>query len=121
MMRGVRGAIQVPENQRGTIIAAAEQLMKALIGENEIKKESVSAVFFTVTPELTAAFPAAVRSALGWDLVPFLCGLEIPVSGGLERVLRVLILFETDREQNEIRHQYLGGAASLRPDLKSAE
>ncbi|MCI0413382.1 chorismate mutase [bacterium] len=118
MIRGVRGAIQVTENEREYIIGAAEELMNALIDSNRIRKEDVSAVFFTVTPELNAAFPAGVRAKLGWDLVPFLCGLEIPVSGALERILRVLILFETDREQEEIRHQYLGGAASLRPDLK---
>jgi chorismate mutase len=117
MIRGVRGAIQVPENERRSIVSAAEALMNALIASNQIRKEAVSAVFFTVTPELNAAFPAAVRTSLGWDLVPFLCGLEIPVSGTLERILRVLILFETERDQDEIRHQYLGGAASLRPDL----
>jgi chorismate mutase len=117
MIRGVRGAIQVLENEKGSIIAAAEQLMKVLIDSNEIKKENVSAVFFTVTPELNAAFPAAVRTSLGWDLVPFLCGLEIPVSGALQRILRVLILFETNRDQEAVHHQYLGGAESLRPDL----
>ena len=121
MIRGVRGAIQVPQNEKGSIIASAEELMHALIESNQIRKENVSAVFFTVTPELNAAFPAAVRSSLGWGMVPFLCGLEIPVSGALERVLRVLILFETDRDQDAIRHQYLGGAKSLRPDLKSTE
>jgi len=118
MIRGVRGAIQVMENERRSIIAAAEALMNALIASNQIRKENVSAVFFTVTPELNATFPAVVRASLSWDLVPFLCGLEIPVSGALERVLRVLILFETDRDQDAIRHQYLGGAESLRPDLK---
>jgi chorismate mutase len=122
MLRGVRGAIQVMGNERRYIVASAEELMKAIIDTNQIEKEKVTSVFFTVTPDLDAAFPAAVRTSIGWEMVPFLCGLEIPVSGALERVLRVLVLFETDRDQAAIRHQYLGGAASLRPDLKrSAE
>ncbi|HEY4491173.1 MAG TPA: chorismate mutase [Acidobacteriota bacterium] len=117
MIRGIRGAIQVSANESDAIVLAATELMQALIEPNQIKKEKVSAVFFTVTPDLNAAFPAAVRNKLGWDLVPFLCGQEIAVPNTLERVLRVLILFDTDRGQEQIRHQYLGETASLRPDF----
>ncbi len=118
MIRGVRGAIQAPSNDSGPILQCAEVLMKALIETNGIHSADVAAVFFTVTRDLDAVFPAGVRSRLGWELVPFLCGQEIPVPGSLERVLRVLILFETGRLQEEIQHQYLGAAESLRPDLK---
>ena len=117
MVRGIRGAIQATRNERGAILEAAGELMAALIESNRIVKENVSAVFFTVTSDLDAAFPAAIRSTLGWEFVPFLCGQEIPVPDAPERILRVLILFHTDADQNEIQHQYLRGAASLRPDL----
>jgi len=93
--------------------------MRAMIEANGIRAENVASVFFTVTPDLDATFPAAVRSAIGWNLVPFLCGGEIPVPDSLERVIRVLILFETDRTLAEVEHQYLGAAAQLRPDLRS--
>ena len=118
MIRGVRGAIQVNKDDESALLSAAHELMSALIESNRISRENVSAVFFTVTPDLTAAFPAAVRIQLGWELVPFLCGQEIPVKGAMERVLRVLILFETQASQEEIHHQYLGGASALRPDLR---
>jgi chorismate mutase len=117
MLRGIRGAIQIEVNDAETIISAAELLMQRLIAANAVTAPSVSAVFFTVTPDLNAAFPAAVRSRIGWDLVPFLCGLEIPVEHAMERILRVLVLCETDRNQEEIVHPYLGAAAALRPDL----
>ena len=119
MIRGIRGAIQVSENEGLSIVSAADALMTSLIAANQILRANVSAVFFTVTPDLNAAFPAAVRANLGWQTVPFLCGQEIPVAGALERVLRVLILVETDLGQEQIQHIYLGGAASLRPDLAS--
>ena len=118
MIRGVRGAIQVSRDEESALLSAAKELMSALIQSNRILRENVSAVFFTVTPDLTGAFPAAVRIHLGWELVPFLCGQEIPVRGAMERVLRVLILFETEVSQEEIHHQYLGGASALRPDLR---
>jgi len=117
MLRGIRGAIQIETNETATIISAAEILMRKLIEANGVTAQSVSAVFFTVTPDLNAAFPAAVRSRIGWDLVPFLCGQEIPVERSLQRILRVLVLCETERDQEQIEHQYLGAAAALRPDL----
>jgi chorismate mutase len=119
MLRGIRGAIDVKANTANDILVAADQLMRALIDANGVKQEFVSAVFFTVTPDLNGSFPAAVRTKIGWNLVPFLCSQEIPVEGALQRILRVLVLWETDRTQEEIRHQYLGGAAALRPDLKT--
>ena len=118
MLRGVRGAIQVSANERSAILRAAEELMLALIENNRISQENVSAVFFTVTKDLDACFPASVRAQIGWDLVPFLCGQEIPVPGLLDRLLRVLILFDTELSPAEVKHQYLGAAAALRPDLQ---
>ena len=121
MLRGVRGAAPVDHNSSEAILSAAELLMKALIVANEIPAASVSAVFFTVTPDLDACFPAEVRSRIGWNTVPFLCSQEIPVPGAMERVLRVLLLFETDRAQDEIRHCYLGATIALRPDMHKQE
>lgn len=118
MLRGARGAIQIESNTRESILDGALKLVLALVEENGISSENVSSVLFTVTPDLNAAFPAEVRTQIGWNLVPFLCGQEIPVPGSLQRLVRILILFETDRSQNQIRHLYLGEAASLRPDLK---
>jgi chorismate mutase len=42
---------------------------------------------------------------------------EMDVAGGLSRCIRVLILWHTNRSQEEIRHVYLGEALALRPDL----
>nr|NIP85159.1 chorismate mutase [Planctomycetales bacterium] len=40
------------------------------------------------------------------------------VPGSLPRCVRVLIHWNTEKPQAEIRHVYLRGAASLRPDLE---
>ena len=121
MQRGVRGAIQAAANERSAILNAARELMLAVIGANGIRAENAVSVFFTVTSDLNAAFPAEVRSLIGWNLVPFLCAQEIPVPGSLERVVRVLVLFETGLRLEEIQHQYLGATEILRLDLKNKE
>lgn len=119
MIRGVRGAIQVEANDATAIVEATEKLMVALIDANAIEKKQVSAVIFTVTQDLNATFPAEVRNKIHWELVPFLCSQEIPVKNAMDRIIRVLILFETDLSQEKIRHQYLGSTQKLRPDLKN--
>ncbi len=54
---------------------------------------------------------------MGWEMVPMLCAQEIPVPGSLPRTIRVLVQWNTDTPQSEIRHVYLHEAAALRPDL----
>jgi chorismate mutase len=42
---------------------------------------------------------------------------EIEVSGGMDKVIRVLMHVETDLQRSQIRHVYLGKTAGLRPDI----
>lgn len=117
MIRGLRGAAQAEANEKTAVLKVTSELMAALIHANSLEPDKIAAVFFTVTPDLTAAFPAEIRQQIGWYHVPFLCSQEIPVQGAMERIIRVLILFETNSKQEELRHQYLGASAALRPDL----
>jgi chorismate mutase len=42
--------------------------------------------------------------------------MEIPVPGALGHCIRVLLHVETTRDRAAIRHVYLRGARTLRPD-----
>lgn len=117
MLKGIRGAITVAENTAGEILSATEELLLAMIRENSIQPEDVAAVFFTATPDLNAAFPAAAARKLGWDEVPLLCHTEIDVPGALPRVIRVLVLLNVDDPTRRMRPVYLREAVSLRPDI----
>jgi len=117
-MRGIRGAITVDANEEQVILDATALLMKEIIAANGLVPEDVACVWITVTHDLDAAFPAkAIRQIEGWELVPLMCGLEMPVKGSLERCIRLMVLVNTDKSQAEIRHVYLGEARKLRPDL----
>ena len=117
-MRGIRGAITVDANEERIILDATAFLMKEIIADNGLVPEDVACVWITVTHDLDAAFPAkAIRQIEGWELVPLMCGLEMPVKGSLERCIRLMVLVNTDKSQAEIRHVYLGEARKLRPDL----
>lgn len=117
-VRGIRGAITVELNDEQQILDATAQMLGEIIQENQLTPDQVGSIFVTVTQDLDAAFPAvAIRRLPGWDLVPLMCSLEVPVKGSLQRCIRLMVLVNTEKGQDEIRHIYLGGARALRPDL----
>ncbi len=115
--RGVRGATTVSADASDEIVSATRALLQELVTANSICIAEIAAVFFTVTDDLSAAFPARAARSLGWQHVPLLDAREIPVPGSLARCIRVLLLWNTDRPQQEIVHVYQGQARALRPDL----
>ncbi|MGD0353264.1 MAG: chorismate mutase [Dehalococcoidia bacterium] len=114
--RGIRGAITVPENKKEAIGAATKELLQKMIKVNEVKISDIACILFTTTSDLNAAFPAAAARELGWTQVPLLCGHEMNVPGSLPSCLRVLVLFNTDKRNEEMVHVYLGGAVTLRDE-----
>ncbi|MBI2323517.1 MAG: chorismate mutase [Chloroflexi bacterium] len=115
-VRGIRGATTVAANERGAILAATRELLEEIVRLNELAPADVASVWFTVTSDLDAEFPAFAAREIGWGEVPLICGREIPVPGALERCIRVLVHWNTARSQREIRHVFLHGARALRPE-----
>jgi len=118
-VRGVRGATTVSINSEESILAATQQLLEAVIAKNDIHPQDLAAAYFTVTSDLCATFPAKAARLMGWQHVPLLDALEIPVPGSLPRCVRVLLLWNTSKTQEAIIHIYQGQATQLRPDLGS--
>jgi chorismate mutase len=117
LCRGVRGATTADGNTRDDILTATRQLLALLIRVNGIEPEQVASAVFSLTRDLDAEFPALAARQLGWLDVPLLCTYEVDVPGSLRRCVRVLIHWNTDKPQNEIRHVYVKDAERLRPDL----
>jgi chorismate mutase len=79
-----------------------------------VDREMVACVFFTTTPDLDAEFPALAARELGWTQEALVCGQEVNVPGSLSRCVRILMLFNTDKKADEIKHVYMRGAEVLR-------
>lgn len=120
-LRGLRGATTAEENTPEAILSATRELLVLLQARNQIRPEDIASAFFTVSPDLNAAYPAAAARELDWQFVPLLCTTEIPVPGGIERCIRVLLHVYTDRNQRELKHLYLKETCRLRPDLQGAD
>jgi chorismate mutase len=119
VVRGIRGATVASENTEEAILSATKELLQEMVKANGVQAQDIAAVIFTATPDLDATFPAEAGRALGWVAVPLLCARELSVPHALRRCIRVLMLVNTTRSQEEIVHIYLRGAEVLRPDLST--
>jgi chorismate mutase len=115
-LHGIRGATTVAHNDAGEILAATDELLRALIEANGLQADDIVSALFTVTHDLDAAFPARAAEDFGWNIVALLHAREIPVPGSLPMCIRLLVHAYTARSRAEIKHCYLRGATVLRPD-----
>lgn len=120
--RGVRGATTADHNTRESILEVTREMLEQLIEANGIVADDVAAAWFTTTPDLTADFPAiTARVDFGWTNVALMCGHEMNVPGALPMCVRVMLIVNTTRRQDEVVHVYLRGARVLRRDLAANE
>ena len=115
--RGVRGATTAEANTSEAILEATRLLLALMIRQNGIEPEDVASAIFTTTPDLDAEFPALAARQLGWLHVALMCTHELDVPGSLDRCVRILLHWNTDKPADAIHHVYIKGAARLRPDL----
>ena len=120
-VRGIRGATTAQANTAEAIVEATRELLVELVARNDLDPEEIAFCYLTTTPDLDAEFPALAARQLGWVDVPLLCGHDMnvrpPNPRGIPRCVRVVILYNTDRAQRDMRHAYLRGAAAIKADL----
>jgi chorismate mutase len=116
-VRGIRGAVTVDTDTAEEILVATRELLLAIATANDLKPGDITSVLFTTTPDLSATYPARAARDLGWADVPLLGAVEMRVSDGLARCIRVLIHVNTRTPATRIKHIYLRGARGLRPEL----
>lgn len=118
MVRAIRGAITVEQNQAEEILSATRQMLAAILSRNpDLRVDDLVSALFTLTPDLNAVFPALAARQMGWNQVPMMCAQEIPVPGALPQCIRVMLHWNTSLPASQVQHVYLGEAVRLRPDL----
>lgn len=114
--RGIRGATTTTENTREAILEATRDMLERMIAANDLRPEDIASVIFSTTPDLNAEFPAVAARQLGWLDTALICTHEMAVPGSLQRCIRVLVHWNTDRRADEIMHIYIRDAKHLRPE-----
>lgn len=118
MSRGVRGATTVLNNDEQEIVANTKTLLKEMIAKNNIKMDTISHIFISATEDINAVFPAkALREIPKSTHVPVMCMRELAVPNSLEKCIRVMMVVNTNTNQQDIQHIFHNEAIQLRPDL----
>jgi chorismate mutase len=112
--RGIRGATTVKENTKESILQGTGELLEKIIEANQIEVDEVACAFFITTPDINAEFPALAARQMGWTQTALQCGHEMSVPGSLQKCIRILILYNTEKTADEIIHVYINGAENLR-------
>jgi chorismate mutase len=120
ILRALRGATTVDNNEAGAIIDATEELVQELLRRNSLATASLVSCIFTATEDLDAEFPAVAARRLGLGDVPLLCAREIAVPGSMPRVIRLMMHCYAEDDSTP-RHVYLRNAKALRTDLEGAQ
>lgn len=113
----IRGATTVEADDAVQVRERTTELLLEIMQRNEVKSEDIVSIIFTATPDLASDFPAVAARGLGLAQVPLLCSQEIPVTGSIQRCIRVLMHAYSARNKSQIRHPYLHEARQLRTDL----
>lgn len=121
MCRGVRGATTIDHDTPEEILKATTELLQLIIDANEINPNDLASAIFTTTPDIVSEYPALAARKLGWVDTALLCGHEMAVLHGLKKCIRVLLHWNTTKQNTELQHVYIKGAVNLRPDIKALE
>ena len=105
------------ENTAQEMAEAVTELLSEILVRNEVSLDGLVSIFFTATPDLHSAFPAAAARGIGLADVPLMCAQELDIAGAMEKVIRVMLHVQTDTPRSEIKHVYLRGAEALRKDI----
>ena len=113
----IRGATQLAADDVVEMADAVTELLTEMFERNSLAKEDLVSIFFTSTQDLVSDFPAAAARKLDLGDIPLMCAREIPVTGSLPRVVRVMIHAYSPLKHGEVKHLYMRGAEVLRKDI----
>ena len=113
----IRGATQLASDDVAEMADAVTELLREMFERNSLTKDDLVSIFFTSTEDLISDFPAAAARKLDLGDIPLMCAQEIPVTGSLPRVVRVMIHAYSTLKHGEVKHLYMRGAEVLRKDI----
>ena len=90
-MKSIRGAIAVVENTDESIVNASKSLINSIMNVNSLKEEDIVFALFTVTKDLTTAFPAKAFRELGMMSIPALDAKAPEIQNDLDGCIRILV------------------------------
>lgn len=114
----IRGATTVTSNIKDEILKETSKLIETIISKNQLNKDDIISMCFTMTKDLDAVYPSvAVRENLDIHDIPMLNFEEKHIQGSLNKCIRVMMYVNTEKTKADIKHIYLNDSKNLRKDL----
>jgi chorismate mutase len=119
VVRALRGATTIDEDTPEHIAHRVGALLRTMFERNGVSMDDLVSILFNATDDVRSTFPAtgARQMIPGLAAVPLMNCREMEVEGSLPRCIRVMAHLYTDRPREDLRHVFLEGAVTLRPDL----
>ena len=115
-LTALRGATTSKGDKDCFIKDAVIELIQELITRNNLKKEHIISITFTVTRDLTSCFPASIaRKYFNFDKVALIDCQQMFVPNDINFCIRLLALVYLESDK-QLVHPYLNESAKLRPD-----
>ena len=115
-LTAIRGATTSDGDTNIFIKNAVIELIQEFISLNDLKKENIISITFTVTKDLSACFPASIaRRYFNFDSVAFLDCQQMVVPEDVNFCIRMMALVNLKSKRKPV-HPYLKGSSKLRPD-----
>lgn len=117
MQRSIRGATTIALDNRKKVLDATSELLLEIIKQNDVEQKDIVSIVFTVTDDISSEFPAVAAREMGLIQVPLLDCQQMKCDNALALCIRILLTYNTSKQQEDIEHIYLHEAKKLRPDL----
>ena len=115
-LTAIRGATTSDGDTNIFIKNAVIELIQEFISLNDLKKENIISITFTVTKDLTACFPASIaRRHFNFDSVAFLDCQQMYVPNDIDFCIRMMAFVNLECTRRPV-HPYLKASSRLRPD-----
>ena len=115
-LTALRGATTSKGDTDFFIKEAVIELIQALITQNDLNKENIISITFSVTKDLTSCFPASIaRKHFNFDNVALIDCQQMFVPDDIKFCIRLLALVYLESDKQSV-HPYLNESAMLRPD-----
>jgi chorismate mutase len=117
MQRSIRGATTISSDNEELVIDATIELLNKIITDNSVDSKDIVNIIFTTTDDISSEFPAVAARKIGLNSVPLLDCKQMKCKEALALCIRVMLTYNTNKTQEDIKHIYLRDAQKLRPDL----
>lgn len=116
-MFSVRGAITIENDNSVEVLDGTKELLDRILKANSIIIENIVSIIFSCTRDIKSVYPAEAAREMGIKNAGLLCLQEMYVEKSMEKCIRILMLVNGEKNQEDVKHIFLREAVKLRPDI----